>query len=59
VFEHSFDTSAFINGRRDLYPPAIFPTLWELIEDKISTGAIRSIDLVKAEISAREDDTHN
>ena len=33
---YSFDTSVFINGRRDLLPPEVFPTLWVNIEQTIN-----------------------
>jgi hypothetical protein len=28
-----FDTSAYLNGWRDHYPPKTFPSVWKLIED--------------------------
>lgn len=51
----SFDTSAIINGRRDLLPPEVFPTLWGHIEHMIMTGSVHSIDVVKDELSKRDD----
>lgn len=53
---YSFDTSSLLNGRRDLLPPATFPTLWANIEAMIDAGAVRSIDLVRDELAAREDE---
>ena len=53
---YSFDTSAILNGRRDLFRPAVFPTLWSRIEGEISAGRIRSIDEVRRELSQRDDD---
>jgi len=55
---YSFDTSSLLNGRRDLLPPATFPTLWENIEELIGSGSIRCVDLVRDELAAREDDVH-
>jgi Domain of unknown function (DUF4411) len=55
---YSFDTSSFLNGRRDLLPPATFPTLWANIEAMIDSGDIRSVDLVRDELSVREDEVH-
>lgn len=55
---YSFDTSSLLNGRRDLLPPATFPTLWENIEEMIRSGSIRCADLVRDELAAREDDVH-
>lgn len=55
---YSFDTSSFLNGRRDLLPPTIFPTLWDKVEMMIDSGEIRSVDLVRDELSVRADDVH-
>ncbi|MFE6620295.1 DUF4411 family protein [Streptomyces sp. NPDC057740] len=55
---YSFDTSSILNGRRDLMPPGIFPTLWSNIESMIAGGAIRSVDVVLEELSRRDDDAH-
>jgi Domain of unknown function (DUF4411) len=48
---YSFDTSVFINGRRDLLPPKVFPTLWANIEQLIADGVIRSVDVVRDELA--------
>jgi hypothetical protein len=55
---YSFDTSAFINGRRDLLPPETFPSLWSRVEEMIGHGAIRSTDEVERELSKRADEVH-
>jgi hypothetical protein len=55
---YSFDTSSLINGRRDLLPPGTFPTLWANIEEMIVDGSIRSVDLVRDELSKREDEVY-
>ncbi|MFI9811396.1 DUF4411 family protein [Saccharothrix variisporea] len=52
---YSFDTSAFIKGRRDLLPPDVFATLWTRIEQSIASGMIRSSDEVRREIVKRDD----
>lgn len=54
---YSFDTSVWINGRRDLFPPDLFPTLWDKLEGTIMAGAIRSIDVVKDELGKKDDAT--
>lgn len=54
---YSFDTSAFINGRRDLLPPEVFPTFWTNIEQMILAGVIRAIDEVRRELRKRDDTT--
>jgi predicted nucleic acid-binding protein len=53
---YSFDTSAILNGRRDLFRPAVFQTLWAQIEDAIVAGQIRSVDEVQRELARRDDD---
>jgi hypothetical protein len=53
---YSFDTSAFINGRRDLYKPNTFAVIWDLIDGLIKRGEIRSVDEVKREIAKKDDD---
>jgi predicted nucleic acid-binding protein len=53
---YSFDTSAILNGRRDLFRPKVFQTLWAQIEDAITAGQIRSVDEVKRELAKRDDD---
>jgi hypothetical protein len=55
---YSFDTSAFINGRRDQFKPTVFRTLWQRIEEQIAAGSIRSPDPVRDEIGRREDEVH-
>lgn len=55
---HVFDTSAFINGRNDLFRPTVFQSLWTLIEAEIASGSIRCPDIVREEIERREDDVH-
>ena len=54
---YSFDTSAFINGRRDLLPPEVFTMLGTNIEQMIADGFIRSVDVVRDEIGRRDDAT--
>lgn len=55
---YSFDTSAFINGRRDLLPPEVFRTVWADIEAAIGTGEVRAVDVVRDELSRRDDEIH-
>lgn len=52
---YSFDTSAFINGRRDLLPPETFPSLWTRVEGMIAAGSIQSVDEVLHELAKRDD----
>jgi len=55
---YSFDTSSLLNGQRDLFPPETFPTLWERIADMIESGSIRCVDVVRDELSVRDDSVH-
>jgi hypothetical protein len=55
---YSFDTSAFIKGRRDLLPPEVFPSFWANVEQMIMTGVVRSTDEVRRELGRRDDDTN-
>lgn len=54
---YSFDTSSLINGRRDLLPPATFPSVWERIETKVADGSIRCIEEVARELAKRDGDS--
>ena len=53
---YSFDTSSVLNGRRDLLPPAVFPTVWTRIEAMIDAGSVRAVDVVRDELGRRDDD---
>ncbi|WP_134773569.1 DUF4411 family protein [Ornithinimicrobium flavum] len=53
---YSFDTSALINGRRDLLPPATFPSVWERIEGMIASKEIFCVDEVEKELAKRDGD---
>lgn len=53
---YSFDTSAFINGRRDIFRPATFAAIWDAIDKKIQHGEIRAVDEVKLEVARKDDD---
>jgi hypothetical protein len=53
---YSFDTSALINGRRDLLPPATFPSVWLHIEAMVEDGFVRCVDEVRRELAKRDGD---
>lgn len=55
---YSFDTSVLINGRRDLLPPAVFPSLWRNVEEMIAAGDIRAVDVVRDELAKRDDEVN-
>lgn len=52
----SFDTSAFINGQRDLFRPTTFGPLWDAIAKMIEAQEILAVDEVKWEIRRKDDD---
>jgi hypothetical protein len=56
---YSFDTSSLLNGRRDLLPPSVFRSVWENIETAIGDGDIRCVDVVRDELSKRDDEVHS
>lgn len=56
TIRYSFDTSSFLNGRRDLLPPAVFRSLWVNVDVMIDEGQIRSVDVVRDELAKRDDE---
>jgi len=53
---YSFDTSALLNGHRDLLPPETFRTVWMNIEQAIATGDVRAVEVVRDELGRRDDE---
>lgn len=53
---YSFDTSAFVNGQRDIFKPTTFGALWDTIAKMIDAGTVLSVDEVKHEIKRKDDD---
>jgi hypothetical protein len=51
-----FDTSAYINGWRDHYPPETFPSVWQLIETAFGDGRVLSPREVYNELTRKDDD---
>jgi hypothetical protein len=51
-----FDTSAYINGWRDHYPPATFPGVWTLIDEAFEDGRILSPREVYNELVRKDDE---
>jgi uncharacterized protein DUF4411 len=52
---YCFDTSAFIQGWNDLYPPDTFPDLWERIVALIEEQRIVAPDEVFRELGRKDD----
>lgn len=51
-----FDTSAYINGWHDHYPPTTFPGVWALIEQALDDSRVISPREVYTELMKKEDD---
>lgn len=51
-----FDTSAYINGWRDHYPPATFPSVWSLIDAAFDDLRVISPREVYNELTRKDDD---
>jgi hypothetical protein len=52
-----FDTSAFVNGRRDHYPVETFPSVWEFVAEAMEDGRIVTPREVLNELKAKDDET--
>lgn len=52
---YSFDTSALLNGRRDLLPPDTFPSAWLQLEALIG-NAVVCVDVVRDELVRKDDE---
>lgn len=52
-----FDTSAYVNGRRDHYPFATFPSVWLLVGNAMDDGRIIAPREVLNELRAKDDET--
>jgi hypothetical protein len=55
---YSFDTSAIINGRRDIFKPTTFGPIWDAIEDMIRSGQVQAVDEVKRELKRKSDEAN-
>jgi hypothetical protein len=53
---YSFDTSAIINGRRDIFLPETFGVLWNAIEEMVLLGTVRAVDEVRLELGRKSDE---
>lgn len=53
---YSFDTSAFINGRHDIFKPPMFEPIWDEIAKMIARGQVVAVDEVKREVKRKDDD---
>lgn len=51
-----FDTSAYLNGWRDHYPPSTFPSVWGQIADAMEDGRVMAPREVFSELTRKDDD---
>jgi hypothetical protein len=51
-----FDSSAYINGWRDHYPPTTFPSVWALIEECFGDERVLSPREVYNELTRKDDE---
>lgn len=55
---YSFDTSAIINGRRDLLIPPMWEPIWDAIAGMAAAGQVAAVDEVRRELKKRSDDAY-
>lgn len=53
---YSFDTSALINGRQDIFRPPMFEPIWDAIGQMIASGQVLAVDEVKRELKRKDDE---
>src|SRR4051812_13816426 len=53
-----FDTSAYLNGWHDHYPPATFPSVWALIVEALEDGRVVMPREVYRELTAKDDEVN-
>jgi hypothetical protein len=56
--KYSIDTSALIEAWIRLYPPIVFPSIWQKLEEIIVNGDLRATEEVLHEIEKKEDQLH-
>lgn len=54
--KYCFDTSAFIEPWRRLYPPDVFPAVWEKLDDLIGTGRLIATIEVYEDLKRKDDE---
>jgi len=55
---YSLDTSGILDAWTRHYPPDVFPTVWERMDNAAGTGVIFVIDEVVRELEKKEDGAH-
>ena len=53
------DTSAWLDGWSRDYPPDVFPSLWDKLEEYVKNGALRCSEEVYIELGKKDDGIHD
>ena len=53
------DSSGWLDGWTRNYPPDVFPTLWQRIEELVDAGEIIASEEVYVELAKKDDDLHD
>ncbi len=57
--KYSIDTSALLDGWVRYYPPDVFPSLWDKIDELVSSGILLASEEVLFELEKRDDEIFN
>ena len=57
MIQYYLDTSAWMDGWIRDYPPDVFPSIWELIDEEIEKGVIKASEEVYVEIEKKMTDS--
>lgn len=57
AIRYSLDTSALLDGRVRMYPPDVFPKLWQNFERLVHDGGIKASEMVRYELEKKDDET--
>ena len=52
--KYSLDTSAIVQAWRTHYPPEVFPSVWQRLEELIDSGELRASEEVLYELERSE-----
>ena len=55
---YSVDTSAFLDAWVRYYPPDVFPTIWQQMDQAATDGTLVASDEVKRELEKKDDGAH-
>lgn len=55
MIQYYLDTSAWMDGWIRDYPPDVFPSIWELLDEEIEKDVIKASEEVYVEIKRKDD----